>query len=31
VNPDRQMRNPTMQIFRPVPGTSRHKYTATTE
>jgi hypothetical protein len=31
VNPDRRMRNPTMQIFRPLPGTSRHKYTATTE
>jgi hypothetical protein len=31
VNPDRRMRNPTIQIFRPLPGTSRHKYTATTE
>lgn len=31
VNPDRRMRNPTIEIFRPVPGTSRHKYTATTE
>ncbi|CAM6073387.1 unnamed protein product [Sphagnum tenellum] len=30
VNPDRRMRNPTMQIFRPEPGTSRRKYTATT-
>jgi hypothetical protein len=25
------MKHPTMQIFRPVPGTSRHKYTATTK